>query len=164
MVCTKRLCWSCEADIDMELSRCPYCGVATDEREETDEAFAPPYQLHGRPERHGDIHSPPYEGEEGRDREHWEDRIDPKVTDELHRQCSHSIASECQPLLLLLSGAVFFIFGAVLFLYRKQGALTLEWDTGLWPFFLLPSLALLYLGWQRLQTLEESFEPEEEQA
>lgn len=60
------------------------------------------------------------------------------------------------PMLLLLGGTVFFLFGLALFLYSKDGVFTLHWNGDAWPVYLVASLAMLFFGWKSLHTLEEA--------
>lgn len=155
-----RLCWSCDGDVDFELSTCPYCGAdleAEHGNAEEEQEFNPPYQLEdvAGKERLTE-EEPPYVPEEPTaaaiDDETWEQALTPAEAEACRRENRQSLVNDALPLILLLTGAVFGVFGLVLCLYSGQDKLVLEWETSLWPFFLLPSLAMLYYGWKQLSS------------
>lgn len=152
-----RLCWNCDGDIDIELSRCPYCGAdpeaahGHDLDEEQD--FSPPYRMEDVAAKERLLQErPPYSGadEGGIDDETWEQSLSPEQDEECRRQNRETLLADAIPLALLLSGAVFCLFGLVLFLYSGQGRLVLEWNTSHWPVYLVPAVVMLYYGWKRL--------------
>jgi len=67
----------------------------------------------------------------------------------------YSIRTILTPLLLLLSGTVFFLFGLVLSLYSKEGVFTLHWKSAYWPLYLAVAASSLFYGWRALHRLEE---------
>jgi hypothetical protein len=56
----------------------------------------------------------------------------------------------------LLSGAVFSLFGLVLFLFSNDdGFLRLKWNSAFWPFYLGLGAVLLILGFRAFNRLPE---------
>lgn len=163
MICSKRLCWNCEADIDAELSRCPYCGADPEEQDvhSAKENFDPPYRLENIAEREAQ-QSTPYQQVQAEevdeiDEEEWDSVVNTShKSDSVSHEVRQGLLKELQPLLFLMPGAVFFVFGLLLLMYSGQDTLVLEWKTSLWPIYLAPSLVLLYFGWLRLSSEDDS--------
>lgn len=151
----QRVCSHCEEMVHEHALSCPYCGTpqpSTDTRAGT--SLEPPYRLVS-PES-TDHQSPPY-GDYQEQRRKDEAPLNPepaRSTNVSEDDSSGHLRPVLIPASLLLSGAVFFLFGLVLLLFSQDGVLTLHWNGGLWPVFLLSSLPLLLVGWRALQRLE----------
>ena len=159
LVGSKKLCWNCDGDIDVELTRCPYCGVDVESREEEELAEAePPFRFENVAAREAEVPSPAYSPSADSSvisDEEWSSALDEEEVQEISEQQRGRLLDEVIPMAMLLSGAVFFVFGFVLWLYAGQPVLRLEWETAYWPAYLLPALPLLYFGWKRLEDLDE---------
>jgi hypothetical protein len=59
--------------------------------------------------------------------------------------------AEILPMLLLIPGTFFLLFGLVLVLFSKEGLLTLHWNARYWFVYLLLSAPLIYFGWKALR-------------
>lgn len=150
----KKLCWNCEGNVSREASNCPYCGVYLhrDQDEEIDieddeeEELAPIYRSVSPENNSTAIPQAPYSAPQPATRQ--ENEAKPS-----------SVQAEWKntfiPLLLLLSGSFFLLFGLTLFLFSHNGFLTLQWKESYWPFYLIAALPLLYFGWNDLQNLKE---------
>jgi hypothetical protein len=59
------------------------------------------------------------------------------------------------PILFLMAGSVFFLFGLILFLFSKDGMLTLQWASHNSLYFLVLSIPLIFFGWNFLHQFDE---------
>jgi hypothetical protein len=62
------------------------------------------------------------------------------------------------PIAALMAGGFLFGFTILLLVCAKDGVMTLQWKTSVWPIYLLLSLPALFWGWRELaptQTLSE---------
>lgn len=140
-----KLCWNCEGSAPVEEENCPYCGVYLGPGSESDEGdlLAPPYRIHDQ-QTEEDILDSPYAPEE-----------EPELRDyEQPEEEEGDMQSTITPLLLLLGGAVFLLFGLVLALFSQHGVFTLQWNGEYWYVYLLLAVPMLFFGWRSLQTLE----------
>jgi len=147
----KKLCWNCEGNVSKEIDNCPYCGVylhATEE--ESEESWNPSFQ----------------DERDGTQSTEDSDDVQPFTSEQLNRN-SHNLSnnilpsslfsqikSEILPILLLMSGSIFFLFGVILLLFSQNGLLVLQWNGNNWLYFLLASIPALILGWKFFQDLE----------
>lgn len=147
----KRLCWNCEGNILMDQEICPFCGVSVVPAvlDQGNHSFAPAYQMSHHTSNSAVPKSPyisePIEQE-------------PKETKSVYNERETGLDEfkfTFLSTLLLLSGAVFALFGAVLFFFSKNGIFRLEWDANFWFFYLILSLPMLYLGWKILHKIKE---------
>ncbi len=131
----KKLCWNCEGDINLQASRCPYCGVQVDSyAEEEVEPLAAP-----EPRREPFAQS-------------LQERHEPlSLEPEEPREKSDSLS----PLLLILPGVVFLVFGLALLLFSKDGYFTLRWNASYCWLFLCASAPLLYYGWRSVDGMAD---------
>lgn len=142
----KKLCWNCEGNVSREIDNCPYCGVylhAVEEEEETSQ-WNIPYRFPSTKQE--EIPSPLYQQPE--------EPKEPSIVDETPKESSYpldKLKQEVLPLLFLMTGSLFFLFGTVLFLFSDNGTLTLQWKGDHWIYFLGISLPTLYFGWKWLQ-------------
>lgn len=144
-----KLCWSCEGRVAQDQENCPYCGV-----------YLSPTPLHpGK----GDPIVPLYAKDNG-----FKEKMapqapymvkEPKNQEKEVREQTAQVESNKEiliPLMTLISGAVFFLFGLVLFLFSDQdGHLVLKWNSAFWPFYLSLSAILLFIGWRALGKLSD---------
>lgn len=150
----KKLCWNCEGNVSREIDNCPYCGVylhAAEEEEDSNSRWNPSYRPSSKTE---EIPSPIYQ-------------IQDLKSEEKHKEveaASHSafnfstimnqLKKDVFPLLFLMMGSVFLLFGAVLALFAQNGSLTLQWKGEDGLYFLLFAIPLLAFGWIFLQNIE----------
>lgn len=146
----KKLCWNCEGSVDRDVDNCSYCGVYLHPTQ--DELFSPqwsPSQIHHEPQ-----------DKSINDLEHNEKDHSHSDTPDyaFHSLGIHDLMSflkkELFPLLFLMLGSIFFLFGIVLFLFSQDGVLTLQWKEDHAGYFLLFAFPLLVFGWLFLQRLE----------
>lgn len=153
----KKLCWNCEGSVSLQVENCPYCGVyVSPENEGKDNLFAPPYS--SQLETKQDIPVPPYalnnttaEETTSLQDDDLQESEDEKTSDEVVDQIKDFI----QPMILLLAGTVFFIFGLTLLLFSHEGVFTLKWNGNYWFLYLLISLPMLGFGWITLQKIKD---------
>lgn len=145
----KKLCWNCEGNVSREIDNCPYCGVylhAMEEEEEETNNWSAPYKFTAGNQE--EIPSPPYQQAE----------IVPEEPINEQARISYPAISRLKqdvlPLLFLMTGSLFFLFGTVLFLFSDQGTLTLQWKGDHWIYFLGLSLPALFFGWKWLQDMD----------
>lgn len=151
----KKLCWNCEGNIAKEIDNCPYCGVYVHSPELGDgNGWNIPYITGNKKE---EIPSPLYQIQEAEETETDEpsDKIEELSTAPTIFQ---QLKEDVLPVLLLMSGSIFFLFGIVLYLFSTNGTLTLQWNGNHWPYFLGLSLLFVYLGWKYLLQMDKDEE------
>lgn len=161
---TQKKCHNCEELIHPYATSCPYCGHELEpERAEVvdpEEMEVPPapYKLHSNQEQPDYAESPfrlvgsetiaqTAEEETPFKKEERQEEVVSSKTDPL---------DVLKTLSLLLGGMVFFLFGLALVLFSRNGVLTLHWNGNWWPFYLICSIPMLYIGWRSLHELDES--------
>lgn len=149
----KKLCWNCDGNIEKLSDNCPYCGVYlhTPPADE-DDSWNPPYKLSlFSKEDQEEIPAPHYQAQEE------EAQADEPATDvdSGDNTTFTQFRSEILPIILLLAGSSFFLFGTVLLLFSHNGTLILQWNGSNWIYFLLLALPCVFLGWRSLGQNEE---------
>ena len=144
----KKLCWSCEGRVTDDQENCPYCGVylsPTPLHSGKGDPIVPLYAKNAN-SKEKKAPEPPFQVKE------------PKSQKEEAPVPSPVKASKemLLPLMSLLSGAVFFLFGLVLLLFSDEsGFLTLKWSSAFWPFYIGLSAILLFFGLRALNQINE---------
>lgn len=149
----KKLCWNCEGNVSIEAENCPYCGVYLSPTGNAEkDLHSPPY---GKTQAETPIEVPasPYATQETVTTDAAKAEL-PEKSGESFDLMKNII----QPLLLLLAGSVFFIFGLALLLFSHNGVFTLRWNGSYWFLYLLLGVPMLFFGWLSLQQLREDEE------
>lgn len=144
-----RLCWNCDANVNLLLTHCPYCGVdlAAQEGERVPYSMASSAREEAIPAPPYATASPHIHAEPTLSKEEWNQAL---KEEEGREEAYHTTKSELLALLLLLPGIVFLLFGFALFLFSHDGVLTLQWNQGSAYLYLLGALPLLFFGWRSL--------------
>lgn len=155
----QKMCWNCDGHVHVYEMQCPYCGADLTEHEEykeeapeqeetVEESYDEPHSATQETEEDDDFTRPPFQDLMDEERvdlkeeeEAWE-----KAPEEKGPDCDNPVAS----LLLLLPGTLFFLFGAALFFFSKEGYLVFRFNAQYWFVYLIGSWAMLYLGWRSL--------------
>jgi len=137
----KKLCWNCEGSVAAELENCPFCGVYLSPLQSHQSSSSPraPYAME-ESEEEREIPQAPYANPS-----HEESATLAIASPEMVDQSPLFI-----PLLMLLAGSVFLLFGIVLVLFSEQGVLTLQWNSTWWYAYILLALPMLAFGWKSL--------------
>lgn len=159
----KKLCWNCEGSTAFQDEHCPYCGVSLTPLSIGDSAgkenlFAPPYRL-GNSKEEKQIPSSPY-AEKNSQNQLQEEKISLNSTsqsesDETNKISTDEIKTYLIPLVLLMAGTLFLIFGLALILFSNNETLTLRWDATYWYAYFLLAMPMLFLGWRSLMQLND---------
>lgn len=156
----KKLCWNCEGNVSKDAINCPFCGVYlrrdedldNDYEDEEEDPLTPPYKMINPIETQAAVPQPPYPASEV---------IEQPPLSENSKKWNAPIGKLTEwkavfvPILFLLSGSVFLIFGMILSLFSKGGILTLQWQGSLWIWYFVLAFPLLYFGWRTLKNLDE---------
>lgn len=144
----KKMCWNCEGSVDRDVDNCSYCGV----------------YLHGTEEGLPRAPWSPAETSASSNSTHSTEEIPETITPlqsthlDFHaHDFSHlfnHLKQELFPLLFLMLGSIFFLFGVVLFLFSQNGTLTLQWKEESALYFLIFAFPLLSVGWILLQRID----------
>lgn len=153
----KKLCWNCEGSAPLQDENCPYCGVYLSPLSlsgRQGDLFDPPYRLGNRNDQE-QVPAPPYAISPAEEQKKAEPSV--LAMDAAEEESSEKtvIQEALLPLILLLSGSAFMLFGLALLLFSRHGVLTLHWNGSYWPFYLVVSLPMLVFGWRSLQQLSE---------
>lgn len=149
----KKLCWNCEGNISKEIDNCPYCGVYVHSPDlDENNGWNIPYVSGNKKE---EIPSPLYQI-------HENNELDTESEDHSEIEALHPASSifkqlkeDVLPVLLLMSGSIFFLFGIVLFLFSDKGTLTLQWNGDLWPYYLALAVPFVFFGWKYLLQMDQ---------
>jgi len=176
----RKLCWHCEGNVARDIDNCPYCGVYLQATEteamvdppiwnpsyhptgnKTEEIPLPVYQINPTAgqvrshdlERH---HSLENESEQEYENERGKRSLKGKEVESLlvWSRLFAQVKQDVLPILFLMMGSVFFLFGIVLFMFSQEGTLTLQWQEKHGVYFLIFALPLMILGWKFLQQLD----------
>lgn len=144
----KKLCWNCEGNVARNIEHCPYCGVYVNfSQVEEDVNWNPSYQPSLKND--DEIPSPIYQSSSTEEELLEEEGLLSFST------LFHKLKNDFFPILFLMSGSLFFLFGIVVFLFSRNGTFTLQWQENHAYSFFFISLPLIVLGWKFLQQLEE---------
>lgn len=147
-----KLCWNCEGNVSLSVDDCPYCGVQIEDvklygesvqkrefRSVKEENAVPdsPFGLYVREPAQVSLEEPS---------EHEREML--SVFEDMKRILL--------PLLLLLSGSLFFTFGLSLYLFSEEGVMTLRWSDVYWPFYFGLGCLALILGGRSLARVDDS--------
>lgn len=157
----KKLCWQCEGYVAREIDNCPYCGVYLQEtvveKIEDNPLWKSPY--HPSSTHEGEIPSPIYKltpepeiDDESQDNSATERPENPLDWKHLFDQLKQDVL----PILFLMMGSIFLLFGIVLYLFSQNGTLTLQWQEKYGLYFLLFAFPLIGFGWKFLQQIKEN--------
>lgn len=160
----KKLCWNCDGNVPLKAEHCPYCGVYIEQTTEVEEdeddleqdgAHAPPYTLSGGRATNGEIPASPYAAPK-KPKPAAPAPKAPKSKVQESVAPAPTIQSVIIPLLLLISGSVFALFGLVLFLFSDNGLFILKWNGDHWPAYLVVGSLLLLGGWRLVGKLDDA--------
>lgn len=151
----KKLCWNCEGRVAGSDEHCPFCGVylspalfsnGTSKNDSEEETLHSSYRVG----RGGD-------SDTSHDKESVEEEDEASQTESSWKDFSSSkgLRKMTVSLGMLLAGSIFFLFGLILWLFSKEGMLTLQWKSDYWYVYLSLSLVMLFLGWQNLQLVDD---------
>lgn len=159
-VLKKMLCWNCDGNVTKETDNCPYCGVYLHGAESDKESsiWSPSYRPTHNQE--ASVSSPAYQETENVSEE-------PETTDTPEqvlinkpsinpnlKQAFQHLQKEFFPLIFLMAGSVFFLFGIIILLFSHEGTFTLQWKEDLWIYFIGISLLSGFCGWYFYQKSE----------
>lgn len=149
----KKLCWNCDGHIAKQIDNCPYCGVYVHSPDlDESNGWNLPYAS-GKKE---EIPTPFYQIHEN-EQDDTEELKANEETEEYSLDFSlmQQLKEDVLPVLLLMSGSIFFLFGIVLFLFSNDGKLTLQWNGTLWPYYMAAAVPFIYLGWKYLLQMDQ---------
>ena len=151
----KKLCWNCEGNVAKNIDNCPYCGVYIHgSEEESSSLWNPSYtpSLNAK-----EIPSPLYQANAEQDisddSSQVEEEEEPSLSD--GKKIFQQLKRDVFPILFLMMGSIFFLFGIVLLLFSQNGGLTLHWNEKSALYFLLTAIPLVAVGWFFFQQLED---------
>lgn len=138
----KKLCWHCEGSIERNVDNCPFCGVYihAPEEEEAAAPWNPSFRITSL-----NAHRSSVKEEESQ--EENEEEVNEIKSLEGDIISFDQIQKDLLPLILLLIGSSFFLFGIVLYLFSYEGVLTLQWNGDNWIYYVLTAIPSLVFGW-----------------
>lgn len=150
----KKLCWNCEGNVAKNVDNCPYCGVylhAEEIEEDSNWNSSPSFSS-----RKEEIPPPLYQIQTTIEKENIQEEATP--ANSCNSTTWHALFAQIKqdvfPLLFLMMGSVFFLFGIVLLLFSQNDTFTLQWQKSDGIFFLILAFPLVGFGWMFLQQLE----------
>jgi hypothetical protein len=154
----RKLCWNCDGAVPLAVDQCTYCGASLREGaspqplpKKVKDDLAPPYGLHSLQNAISDIPQSPFVGLQNQEPE-------PAAEDAEAEETPSATSKELSPLLFLLGGSVFFLFGLVLKLFSENGEFILKWEADYWYVYLFGGAALLAFGCRSLRHVDDQTE------
>jgi hypothetical protein len=158
----RKRCFNCDASVHTHATKCPYCGTDLSEHPASPflSATPPPAPSEELVVTRRVVTAPPYNAtpESPPSFQMAPDGPSPPPKE----RSGSSLRTAVLPMLLLLPGAFFLLFGAILILFSSEGVLTLRWNAHYWAFYLAVALPLLYFGWRALDRVDEQPQSEAE--
>lgn len=176
-----KVCLSCEADVNLEATYCPFCGADLSTAPvESASAFSPSpderFEAQPLKESLASLYKPPYSVRNRRGLGVPDERVEttftraePAKEDPLSYYEQGKVGKKVEekvevveqerqiggvlPLVLLLIGTVFLVLAIALFFFSSNGVLTLEWKSSYWFLYALLSLPFLFLAIRLLKKL-----------
>lgn len=151
-----KLCWNCEGRVSFQDENCPYCGVYlsplnSEEAEEKSSLFSAPYRPDQPGKEEQSVPAAPYKTQEKSKPVKTQEPVKPSEDIARTSFISNEARTIVLPLILLLSGSVFFLFGIALLLFSQNGVFTLQWNSNYWYVCFLLAIPMLFFGWRALQ-------------
>src|SRR5438105_3445224 len=111
----KKLCWHCDGSIPQDgIDNCPYCGVYLLSTEEAEQSrWNPDYQS---PKEDEEAPSPLYQLQQPVEEKANESSEASSLTIS-YAELWHALKQDLGPILMLMAGSIFFLFGIVLLLF-----------------------------------------------
>lgn len=162
---TDKKCWNCEESVHPHAIICPYCRADLANPKvsaESKETQATPYRFAAKPVGDQAIPTPLYSPAKESNQPGGSESVKVPPTRTVKKNPAPAASAEeagllketLTPMIGLLAGVVFLLFGLILLIYSSEAVFTLHWKTSYWPLFLIASLPLLWFGWRSLQTLD----------
>lgn len=159
-----KVCWNCEGSVHPQAVHCPYCGVSLITGNGHGDPVSRSQAVPLARAAPSDIPAPPYSlphpGHESPkrsfDRGDWQQAVEEEESPSGF--LASFLSGSLVPMILLLPGVVFLLFGLFLALFSDHGILALEWDAKYWFVYVLLSCPLLYFGWRFLKSIGDSEE------
>ena len=140
----KKLCWNCEGRVPLDSENCPYCAVylgpAPNDKDGRG-VLTPPYKIVETEDQEEVVPEPLFSA----NKEEPQKENPPSFVDS-----NSSVSQVLLPLALLSGGALFSLFGFILFLFSEKGTLNLQWNGEYWYLYLTFALPMLVFGWRSL--------------
>lgn len=148
----KKMCWSCEGRVDKTAENCPYCGVylSPNMPETPKSALAAPYNAQAQST--GKAPAAPYPPKKGQE----ETAEEETETEAVVNANISDLKTVLIPLVLLLAGTIFLLFGSVLYLFSENGIFTLRWNSEYWLYYVILAVPMLAFGWRALGAIKDS--------
>lgn len=136
----KKICWNCEGNVSVHEENCPYCAVYVGPAEPKEEVttLAPPYQIYEKSE----IPEAPYKS------------VSAPIEEQARVADTSPLRQLALPVTLLSGGAIFLLFGIMLWLFSYKGSLVLTWKSEYWYAYLLLGVPMLFWGWRSMKEEE----------
>jgi hypothetical protein len=150
----KKLCWNCEGRVPLDSENCPYCAVYLGPAPNDKDArsvLAPPYKIIETEDHEEVVPEPPFVPS----KENSENERLPSLVDS-----NPNITQVILPLALLSGGALFSLFGFILFLFSEKGMLNLKWNGEYWYLYLIFAFPMLIFGWKSLPKSHNTDRPD----
>lgn len=150
MKAVKRLCWNCDGNVHLYEMNCPYCGAEL----ASSEASTNPNEPLANAVAADAIPQPAFSSYEEESFIPSDEEWNSEEKDIDNSMQANEIAS-LMPLLLLLPGSLFLIFGLALFLFSDNGFLVFQFNGRYWFVYLGLSFPLMYFGLKQLFPLSK---------
>ncbi len=173
----KKACWSCDSDVSIHATYCPFCGtdlmqmqqeiseeeVPAAPQESLASLYTPPYPSRNRvgvgiPDERKESNSftsvQPNTQQPFYPDHHDSEEVTKVAGESTDIQIDNS--SGIWPILLLCLGTNLFTLGLLLFFLSDDGVLTLEWNSYAWFLYCICALPLLFFGFKMLKFKKES--------
>ncbi|WP_213317988.1 phage holin family protein [Chlamydiifrater volucris] len=156
----KRLCWKCEGSVSIHVAQCPYCSAFLQDPPVSGSAFSSCHLSPEAPQESGledssglfSVSSSDWDSVLSTENRGYSEEHSAR-TDSDNRPVDWR---EAVPFVMTTAGLGLTMFSLLLFLFSKDGVLTLSWNKSAMMYCLLVGAPVLYKGYKMLSS-EKSF-------
>jgi len=150
-----KMCWNCEGNVQISEPYCPYCRVLVgnpevESPETAQQTFAPLYQTISPGEKKP-LATPLYSLQEPIIQDVIPDDSDSEEQDSNSEDALQTVFT----MLLLMGGAVVFLFSGILYFFSENGYLILKWKADYALIYLFLGVFLLFFGTHFLKKMHD---------
>lgn len=148
----KKMCWSCEGNVDLDEENCPFCQASFDPPEEdhhSEMEYTPPYRVQDG----SSFLTPskaPFSYKTASEQMALPQDLQEDDVEEQEEAAVDDSKTVIVTMAMLMGGLVFFLFGSILWLFSHDGYLVLRWSDSFWPLYVICGSGMLYFGFRSL--------------
>ncbi|WP_213358272.1 phage holin family protein [Chlamydiifrater phoenicopteri] len=158
---SQRLCWKCEGSVSVHVAQCPYCSAFLQDPPVPGSAFSSCHLSPEQSQEGGPEGAPGLFAVSSSD---WDSVLSSEKRCPLEEQAVQASFDdklidwrEFLPFVLISSGLGMVMFSVLLFLFSKDGVVTLSWNKSAMMYCFLVGAPALYKGYKMLSAEKDCF-------